>query len=250
MELVVTTEKEIGETPLAALERFKREQPEYASLPGTYAGRLDPMAEGKLILLFGEECKNREKYLRLDKEYEVEILFSVGSDTGDVLGVVDSGELVVGREGIREALQKEVGSFEREYPVFSSKTVNGKPLFLYALEGTHDAIEIPKHTERIDSIDLLSVEKISHTALSERITSLLARAPKSEEHSKALGADFRIKDVRSSWERVFEIEQEYTVAKIRVACGSGTYMRSLAQRIGEALGTKALALSIHRTKIG
>lgn len=69
--------KHIGETPLEALERFRREQGIAADVPMTYAGRLDPMAEGLLLILLGEECKNKEKYLGLDKEYEVEVLFGI-----------------------------------------------------------------------------------------------------------------------------------------------------------------------------
>jgi len=54
----------------------------------TYAGRLDPLAEGLLLVLTGEECKNKEKYLGLDKEYEVDVLFGFATDTYDILGKV------------------------------------------------------------------------------------------------------------------------------------------------------------------
>lgn len=70
--------KNIGETPLEALERFRADHVEYKNEPMTYAGRLDPMASGKLIILIGEECKNKDEYLKLDKEYEVDIL--LGAD--------------------------------------------------------------------------------------------------------------------------------------------------------------------------
>ena len=50
-------------------------------------GRLDPLAEGVLLILIGDECKNKEKYLGLDKEYEVAIIFGISTDTGDALGL-------------------------------------------------------------------------------------------------------------------------------------------------------------------
>ena len=84
----------------------------------------------------------------------------------------------------------------------------------------------------------------------ERVTSLLALAPTSDEPSKALGADFRIDAVKKSWRQVFAHPRSYQVLSLTVSCGSGTYMRSLAARIGASLGTRALALSIRRTRIG
>jgi tRNA pseudouridine55 synthase len=38
--------------------------------------------------------------------------------------------------------------------------------------------------------------------------------------------------------------------ELRVICGSGTYMRSIADSLGREVGIPALALSIKRTKVG
>ena len=51
--------KNRGETPLECINRFKKENPEYQKEKMTYAGRLDPLAEGLLLVLVGEECKNK-----------------------------------------------------------------------------------------------------------------------------------------------------------------------------------------------
>jgi tRNA U55 pseudouridine synthase TruB len=85
----ITLWKEIGETPLEVLENFKEENPKYKNEKFAYAGRLDPMAEGKLLVLVGDTCKEREKYLNLDKEYEFEILLGFKSDTKDLLGMAE-----------------------------------------------------------------------------------------------------------------------------------------------------------------
>lgn len=241
-------DKKIGETPLEALITYKQEHGIPDSLPSCYAGRLDPMASGKLLVLFGEECKKLSKYTGLDKEYEIEVLVGIGSDTGDVLGIPERGESIKGE--VKEALVKELGTYERPYPVFSSKTVNGKPLFLYALEKTLDSITIPTHPETIYAVRLIESSTVSHKELHTRVIGLLALAPTSNEPSKVLGADFRIGEVRPAWEKVLEVENMYQVHRVRVVCGSGTYMRTLAGRIGESLGSKALALSIRRSKIG
>lgn len=254
MKRYAVVEKPIGETPLQAIKAWKVDNPLYKDVPASYAGRLDPMASGKLIILLGEECKRQKAYTNLDKEYEIEILLDAGSDTGDALGIVEyaSRKTRIEPHLLRTALALERGTHVREYPPYSSKTVGGKPLFLHALTGTLDTIEIPKHEERIYSIREKGMRRISAGELSARINAFLAHVPKTDEPSKLLGADFRIDAVRQSWAEFFRAagEREFIILSLRVACGTGAYMRTLAGRIGEALGTRSLALSIHRTKIG
>ncbi|MDB5195367.1 MAG: truB [Parcubacteria group bacterium] len=251
MKKTVLLDKKIGQTPLEAIELWKAHHPNYANVAASYAGRLDPMASGKLLVLLGEECKRQQEYIGLDKTYEIEVLLDVGSDTGDILGIVTRSpqETMLTRSDIKRILGEEVGTHTRPYPIYSSKTVAGKPLFLYALEGTLDTIEIPMHEETIHSIRYRGSSPYSTRKLKQRIASLLALAPTSDQPSKALGADFRIEAVKKSWQEVFEHDRPYRILKLKVACGSGTYMRALAGRIGETLGSKALALSIRRTKI-
>ncbi len=253
MRRYTTLKKHIGETPLGAIKAWKRENPAYEGAPASYAGRLDPMASGKLLVLLGDECKKQKEYTGLDKEYEVEILIGAGSDTGDVLGLVEEGREVSPPEAqVMEALLQERGAHIRAYPAFSSKTLRGKPLFLHKLEGALREEDIPEHIETLYRVTLGNIGTISKKDLKVKIESLLDKAPKTLEPSKALGEDFRIDAVRESWAQVFARAgaRAFCVARIRVICASGAYMRSLAPRIGDALGTRALALSICRTKIG
>ena len=75
MKNIINIYKKAGETPLEAINRLRSRRPEYQDVKITYAGRLDPLAEGVLILLAGDAVYEKEKYLKLDKEYEAEILF-------------------------------------------------------------------------------------------------------------------------------------------------------------------------------
>jgi len=254
MQKRVVLWKEVGETPLMALERYTRLHGEYANIPATYAGRLDPMAEGKLLVLLGSECKKQDHYRGLDKEYVVEVLLDAGSDTGDALGLVQySGkETRVDPRVLQQVLATEKRVHTHPYPAFSSKTVDGKPLFMYALEGTLDTITIPEHQEHIYTLSHQDTAHIDTKTLRERIDTFLAQVPRTDEPSKALGADFRIDTVRESWDALIAQakDRHFSILTLRVVCGSGTYMRTLAGRVGEALGTTALALSIRRTRIG
>lgn len=82
----VVLDKAVGETPLSCAEAWRNEAGVAASVPLAYAGRLDPMASGKLLVLIGDECKNQINYHGLDKAYDFSVLIGIGSDTHDVLG--------------------------------------------------------------------------------------------------------------------------------------------------------------------
>jgi len=321
-------DKMVGETPLAALERFRAGKiladsgdtksllGEYSwkDVPLTYAGRLDPMAEGKLLILIGEECKEKEKYLGLDKEYEVAIILGLETDTYDALGIVsdvqnsqvssagrrggsvqgesksipkswavsckiDGKAISIGDELVDQKwLQNYVGKFDQPYPPYSSKTVNGKQL--HELARSHDlpsSEEMPTKEVEIYSIDLLSVGTVG----ADRLLVEMSRK------IDLVKGDFRQEEIKKRWRESLtksssniEVEGRRTKAGpvenhadegspisstqntnqlneselplliIRVKCSSGTYMRSLAHRIGHDRGVGAFAMGINRTKIG
>jgi tRNA pseudouridine55 synthase len=250
----VVLDKPLGQTPLQAIEAWKEAHPQHAKLAATYAGRLDPMAEGKLLVLLGDECKRKDAYLGLDKEYEVEVLLDLATDTADVLGMPSYAgtESDPDEQTIRRILAGETGSKDIPYPSYSSKTVNGTPLFQHALAGMLGSIQVPTHMETIYRIQELAGVRISKAALGERVMMTLDHAPRSGEPSKELGRDFRQDEIRVAWKAAFDAmpDREFAVLRLRVTCASGTYMRSLAERIGKELDASGMALSIRRTRIG
>ena len=84
---VINVYKKCGETPLDCINKLKNDDSNLRFLPMTYAGRLDPLAEGVLFILIGDECHKKDEYLSLGKVYEVDILFGFATDTYDVMGV-------------------------------------------------------------------------------------------------------------------------------------------------------------------
>ncbi len=254
MRRYVVLNKTIGKTPLQTLTEWKKEHTQYATVPATYAGRLDPMASGKLLVLLGDECKRKNAYTNFDKEYEVSVLLDISTDTGDVLGIpLYSGkDTVPTAESLGSVLCNEIGTSTHQYPAYSSKTVGGIPLFMHALRGSLADIAVPTHMESIFSIELVSTQRVSLETLREYVEQTLKVVPTDDAPSKEAGRNFRQDDIRTAWEALFISlpHREFTIIKIKVACGTGTYMRTLAERIGHALGTSSCALSIHRTIIG
>lgn len=253
MRRYITLSKKVGETPLQCIEAYRSEHPEYAQVPLAYAGRLDPMAEGLLLVLIGDECKQQERYHNLEKEYVVEILFDTSSDSGDVLGrLTDHSPTSIDESMLRSTLKTLRGAITLPYPHFSSKTVQGKPLFLWTLEGRLDDIDIPSKTSWIHYLELEQLMEVAADTVVREALRKINALPEVTEPTKTLGEDFRRGDIRHDWQtwKARHAGETCTIARIRCIASSGTYMRSLAEEIGAKLGRKALAYSIRRTVIG
>lgn len=192
----------------------------------TYAGRLDPMAEGQLLILIGDECKNKEKYLGLDKEYEVEIVFGIQTDTHDALGIPKPCSYSI------PEWDKLVGKFEQEYPAYSSKAFNGKQLHELARSGELPD-EMPTKEVEIYEIEELDALEISNFDLKSQIFVVIEKVK----------GDFRQRQIRQTWSKVLAENKTFKLIQLRIRCSAGTYMRSLAHRSG------GFALTIKRTKL-
>jgi len=249
LKKIIILNKKEGETPLEALESFRSKNKEYKDVKMTYAGRLDPMASGLLLILTGEETKNKDKYNKLDKEYEFEILFGFATDTYDVLGKVicvrqDLTQRKELEQEIKENLKYFEGKFIQTYPIYSSKTVRGKQLFEYARNG--EAVELPSRDVNVKSLKFIKLRKINSKNLRNNV---------SKRISKVQG-DFRQKEILKLWRKNLKFERgesllkTYFICSFYVKCSSGTYIRSISNSLGEKIGIPALAFSIKRTKVG
>ncbi|HUD03977.1 MAG TPA: hypothetical protein VMR73_00600, partial [Candidatus Paceibacterota bacterium] len=173
LKKVLNLYKEIGETPLQTIERFSAAHPEYSKEKMTYAGRLDPMAEGILIVLVGEETKKREEYTDLDKEYEFEWIFGIETDTYDLLGIVEpslDSFFEPNEKKVKKWVTTQKGTFAQKYPPFSSKVVDGKPLFVWAKGGRFPkGFVVPEHEVEIKKIKYQGVHTLSRAELESYI---------------------------------------------------------------------------------
>ncbi len=244
MKKIIILNKKEGETPLQALESFRLKHKAYKDTKMTYAGRLDPMASGILLVLLGEETKNKEKYLALDKEYNFQILFGLATDTYDILGKITSSYTkIISEHKLKKSLKKEIKNFtghiNQKYPIYSSKTVKGKPLFTYARAG--EEVDIP---ERKIFIKKLKLEKISIINNKK----LLANV---EKRIKKVKGDFRQEEILKTWKKSLQNgAPKFFLADLRIKCSSGTYVRAISDGIGKNIGIPALAFWIKRTRVG
>lgn len=234
--------KKRGETPLEALNRLREEKPELTGEVLSYAGRLDPMAEGVLLVLVGDENKERQKFLGKDKEYKATFLIGCESDTGDVLGVICRTDFKwVDENKIKEAVESFVQIKQQTYPWYSSKTVEGIPLFEYARKKIFDIVR-PARDVEIYSIEDIKVEETDFYDLREEII---------EDIQKVKG-DFRQGEIIESWNKIAAQASpapQSTLVSCTLKVSSGTYIRSLAEYLGKELNRPVILYRLVRTRI-
>jgi tRNA pseudouridine55 synthase len=249
--MILNLYKKPGETPLERVERFRLEKLEYADISMSYAGRLDPLAAGVLLVLVGDEANrplSRIEHLNLDKIYTVDVLFGLQTDTYDLLGLVNFSNnfstmgMLFDESYLKSELKKHEGKSLQPYPTFSSKHVQGKPLFEWAKSGKLSEIHIPVRKIEIYKIDLIHLSEISAAKLLEKA---LAAA------TSVLG-DFRQREISECWSQALAAipGTTFTLASLRISCSSGTYIRSLANSLGKSMHTGGIAMNIIREQVG
>jgi tRNA pseudouridine55 synthase len=240
---VVPYYKRIGETPKEAIARLRQAKPDLATETLSYAGRLDPLADGLLLVLVGDANQERESYLALEKAYRFTVLFGFSTDTYDIAGrLAEMSNKRVDTMALIKAVTALPGQWEEPYPPFSSKPVLGRPLFAWAREGRLDEITIPRHRVEVKKASLLRIGAIAGSELDALV----------RDRISALSGDFRQREILACWERNLEgaYAREYDTVDIEITCASGTYVRTIAHGLGISLAVPALALSITRTAVG
>jgi tRNA pseudouridine55 synthase len=88
--MIIQFNKKIGETMDEMISRFRLEYSIDNKIKVAYAGRLDPLAFGIIILLTDKDIYNKEKYCGKDKTYTCMIVHGVQTDTYDIMGKIVS----------------------------------------------------------------------------------------------------------------------------------------------------------------
>lgn len=257
MPNILNIYKPKGLSPLQTINLLRKKMPEYKDETIGFAGRLDPLAHGVLLLMVGEETtREKDKYLNLPKEYEFEAVFGVSTDTYDALGLPNpkTKSLKVIKNNLDDFrlddlmtfINSKLGKQTQSYPPYSSKTVNGIPLYKWAKEEKLDEIRIPTREIEIYDFKLIETKTIDAEKLKKEIFRQI----------NLVDGDFRQEQIKNEWNTFFanyeglKTNNQFLTAKLKISCSSGTYVRSLVHDLGNYLGMGAIALDILRTKVG
>lgn len=235
-------DKPVGPTAAQALGLLREADPALRGVKLGHAGRLDPMAEGLLTVLVGDENRAVHQLRTLPKTYELDVLLGVGSDSFDELGLITEAlECAVGEAALARACAALEGEHLQRYPPFSQARVGGVSLIALGHAGV--AVERPSAARTLHAVTLLGVAETDLATACARALSRVA----------LIRGDFRQGAIGERWRAAAAAERagaRLTVASLRVRCSAGTYMRSLAHDLGAAVGAPALAARIRRTAAG
>lgn len=250
MQTILNVYKPKGLTPLQTIHLLREKHSEYNNKTIGFAGRLDPLAHGVLLLMIDKDTtKENDTYLNLSKDYEVEAVFGVSTDSYDALGLLNNQTMKQKdsnqnfKTETEKFIKSKLGKQTQTYPAYSSKTVRGKPLYWWARQNKLSEIEIPTREIEIYDFTLLATNKISSTELEDEIM----------QQINSVNGDFRQKAIKKKWKLFFTKllpNSTLPTARFKISCSTGTYIRSLIHQLGEYLGVEAISLEILRTKVG
>lgn len=190
-----------------------------------HTGTLDPFATGLLILLSGKMTKKSNEFLKLDKVYEATLKLGCTSTTGDPEGEITeydstwAGDGAGGTPDARSHKASTVGEAATAGPAQS--------IIISTLNSFTGKIR-------------QTPPKFSAIKINGQRAYKLARE----------GKDFEIPSREIEIYSIEILKYNYPELTIRVHCSSGTYIRTLAEDIGETLKTGAYLTALRRIKIG
>lgn len=232
-------------TPLQVIQKLKNDHPELSGIKITYVGRLDPLAEGVMILLSGDAISDKKAFMGLNKTYEFDLLLGVSTDTFDLMGIPKirkiTKNLKITSVRLRQLLRDLIGTVTQAYPPFSGKTINGIKMFELAKANLLMNEKIPKQKGEIYEAKLLSEHEIPFGYLLSEVV----------RRVESIEGDFRQMDIIQAWKALtIPLDTRLPSYRIRVSCSSGLFVRSIAQELGEKLNLGGLSSHILRTHVG
>ena len=208
-----------------------------------HAGTLDPLATGVLLVCIGPACRQAQRLQDSDKEYLATLRFGATTPSYDLEKEVDRQYPFahITAEAVAAALPAFLGTQEQVAPLFSAKSVDGVR-----------AYEMARKLYRagdLASLDAAALDLLQRNTITISSLTLESFAPapvipsEAKESASIDGASGRIHVADTSTLGLPE-------ATIRIACSKGTYIRSFARDLGEALGSGAHLSALVRTRSG
>ena len=182
-----------------------------------HTGTLDPFATGVLVVLTGRATRLAQFLSGAEKEYEAAVRFGYATDTGDSTGEP---------KGKVQSSKFKVQSPESEHEIEA---------VLCNLRGEIEQVPPMYSAKKVQGKKLYEMARrgveVERKAVRVTIHELEAKA-------------------RDGGALLSHNEDGTYDLSIRVVCSAGTYIRTLAEAIGDRLGTPAHLASLRRTRAG
>ena len=205
-----------------------------------HAGTLDPLATGILLVCIGPATRRAEALQASPKQYLAGVTFGATTPSFDMEKEIDAFHPLdgVSPESLSAAIPGFIGKQEQVAPLFSAKSVDG-------VRAYETARKLLKQAQREGRpFDHAAAEVLNANLIeihSMELVSFSAGIPANSGQSAEGRGRIHVAEVGGL---------NLPTALIRVDCSKGTYIRSLARDLGEALGSGAFLSSLRRTRNG
>jgi tRNA U55 pseudouridine synthase TruB len=221
-----------------------------------FAGRLDPMARGEILLLFNDECKNINNYKNLTKTYQFDIILGIQTTSDDPLGVIKKIDKIYENKNTNNELDSltltklknqilDAGhpkTFLQKFHNYSSKCVNGQPLWYYAKNNIE--IDLPTHDVSIYDFKIFDIKKYDFLEWKQNIINQIKTIDSS--------CDFNQTFIIDQWNNLnlnLEMEQFIYSFPCEIKVSGGFYVRQFVRDLINITQMSLLTYDINRIKI-
>lgn len=212
-----------------------------------HTGTLDPFATGLLVILTGKNTKKSDEFLKKDKVYEATLKLGFTSTTGDPEGEIT--EIAFSKHG--EVFPQEKLSDSPDFYNISPQKNSVSEANIKNFSEAEDVVKITprEYYPRLEKV--ISVINSFIGDINQKVPQYSAIKINGERAYKLAraGKSFDTPTRKVTIYNIEVLEYNFPILKIRTHVSSGTYIRALAEDIGEKLGTGAYLTELRRTKI-
>jgi tRNA pseudouridine(55) synthase len=218
-------------------------------------GKLDPMAEGQLLLLFDEDCKKMNDYLNSNKVYQFKILWGFKTTSDDTLGsIINTTKITYNNldyNYINTQLQNFIGTYNQEFHKYSAKPVHNSigekhSLWKWTYLNRLDEIIIPYKKVNVEYIRQLNTEKKNFILLKKDILEVLYKV---DNTNNTFCKNNAIQEwVDFDYKMLYNTNDVY-ITTFEAHVSTGYYIRQFINEFGLQTGLLGTSININRIRI-
>lgn len=182
-----------------------------------HSGTLDPMATWLMILALDKDTKKLTELIWLDKSYIATIDFSKLTDTRDM-------------------------EFWENIITYDLAIKDGKKIWVEMENGTVEAPTLGEIQKQLDK--LIPEYELPLPAFSAK------KIAGKKSYDDARAGNIRKENKVMRVQKYEILRYDFPILQIKIAVGSGTYIRSIAYRLGQQLGMGGTLIQLRRISIG